>query len=99
MSEVAQSCPTLCDPVNCSLPGSFIHGIFQARLLELVAFPSPGDFPDPGIEPRSSALQADALSAEPPGKPSNRNLDQLIRPLNSLVNKIFTVSQIVGNIN
>ena len=36
-SEVAQSCPTLCDPMDCSLPGSSIHGIFQARVLEWVA--------------------------------------------------------------
>ena len=36
-SEVAQSCPTLCDPIDCSLPGFFIHGIFQARVLEWVA--------------------------------------------------------------
>ena len=36
-SEVAQSCPTLSDPMDCSLPGSFIHGIFQARVLEWVA--------------------------------------------------------------
>ena len=35
-----------------------------------VPFPSPGDLPDPGIEPRSSALQAEALTSEPPGKPS-----------------------------
>ena len=33
-SEVARSCPTLCDPMDCSLPGSSIHGIFQARVLE-----------------------------------------------------------------
>ena len=33
-SEVAQSCPTLCDPIDCSLPGSSAHGIFQARVLE-----------------------------------------------------------------
>ena len=33
-SELAQSCPTLSDPVDCSLPGSSIHGIFQARVLE-----------------------------------------------------------------
>ena len=33
-SEVAQSCPTLSDPMDCSLPGSSIHGIFQARVLE-----------------------------------------------------------------
>ena len=36
-SEVAQSCPTLCNPMDCSLPGSTIHGIFQARILEWVA--------------------------------------------------------------
>ena len=36
-SEVAQSCPTLSDPMDCSLPGSFAHGVFQARILEWVA--------------------------------------------------------------
>ena len=36
-NEVAQSCPTLSDPMNCSLPGSSVHGIFQARVLEWVA--------------------------------------------------------------
>ena len=40
-SEVAQSCPTLSDPMDCSLPGSSIHGIFQARVLEWVPLPSP----------------------------------------------------------
>ena len=35
--EVAQLCPTLCDPMDCSLPHSFVHGIFQARVLEWVA--------------------------------------------------------------
>ena len=51
-----------------SLPGYSVHGIFQARVLEWVAIPSPGDLPNPGIEPRSPALQADALLSEPPGK-------------------------------
>ena len=37
VSEVTQSCPTLCDPVDCSLPGSSVHGILQARILEGVA--------------------------------------------------------------
>ena len=36
-SEVIQSCPTLCDPIDCSLPGSSVHGIFQARVLEWIA--------------------------------------------------------------
>ena len=50
-----------------SPPGSFVHGIFQARILEQV--PSPGDLPNPGIEPRSPALWADALPSELPGEP------------------------------
>ena len=41
-SEVAQSCPILSDPMDCSLPGSSVHGIFQARVLEWVALPSSG---------------------------------------------------------
>ena len=64
-SEVTQSCPTLCDPMDYSLSGSSIHEIFQARVLEWI--PSPGDLPDPGIEPGSPALQADTLPSEPPG--------------------------------
>ena len=37
--EVTQSCPTLCDPITCSLPGSSVHEILQARILEWVAIP------------------------------------------------------------
>ena len=69
MSEVAQSCPTLCNPGDCNLPGFSVHGIFQARVLEWVAMPFPGDVPNPGIEPRSPALQMDSLTSEPQGKP------------------------------
>ena len=69
MSEVAQSCPTLCDPVDGSLPGSAVHGIFQARILEWAAISLPVDLPNPGMEPGSPALQRDALPPEPPGKP------------------------------
>ena len=64
---VTQSCPTFCDPKHCSPPGSSVHGIPQARTLEGI-FPSPGDLLNPGIKPRSPALQADSLSSEPPGK-------------------------------
>ena len=46
----------LCDPTDCSIPGSSIHGIFQARVLEWLPFPSPKDLPDPGIEARSLTL-------------------------------------------
>ena len=65
-SEVAQSCLTLCDPVDCSSPGSSVHGVLQARKLEWVAISfSTGDLLDPGIEPRSPALQTDTLTSEP----------------------------------
>ena len=48
---VVQLCPTLCDPMDCSLPGSSVCRILQARILEWVAVPFPEDLPDPEIEP------------------------------------------------
>ena len=120
-----KSCPTLCDPIDGSLPGSPIPEILQARTLEWVAIsfsnawkwkvkvkslghvwllvtpwsaayqapppmgfsrqeywsgvplpspPSPGDLPNPRIEPRSPALQADSLQSEPAGKPHLYNM-------------------------
>ena len=47
--SVTQSYLTLCDPMDCSLPGSSVHGIFQARILEWVAISTPGDLPVPVI--------------------------------------------------
>ena len=46
-----------------------VRGILQARMLEWVPFPSPGDLPNPGIKPTSPSLQVDSLPAELPGKP------------------------------
>ena len=54
--------------MDCSPPGSSLQGISQARILEWVSVPSPGDLPDPGIEARSPAMQANSLPSEPPGK-------------------------------
>ena len=52
-------------PLNCSPPGPSVHGMVQARILECgLPFLSPGDRPNPGIEPRSPALQADSLPSE-----------------------------------
>ena len=96
--KVAQSCPTLCDPMDYSpwnSPGqstgvgyhSLLQGIFPSqgsnpglpnsrqilyhlnhlgsnKILEWIAYPSPGDLPDPGIEPGSPALQVDSLPTE-----------------------------------
>ena len=64
--EVAQSCPTLCDPLGCAAsqaPPSM--GFSRHEYWSGVPFPSPGDLPDPGMEPGSPALEADALPSEP----------------------------------
>ena len=68
-----QLCPTLCDPVNCSLPVSSVHGILQAS--NGLPCSPPGDLPDPGMEPMSLVFTALAggffttLPLVPPGKP------------------------------
>ena len=62
--KLTQSCLTLCNPVDYT-----VHGIPQAKILEWVAVPSPGDLPNPQIKPRSPTLQVDSLPDEPPGKP------------------------------
>ena len=67
-SEVAQSCLTLYNPMDCRLPGSSVHVIFQQEYWSGLPFPSPGDLPNPGIEPGSPTLQADVLSSELPGR-------------------------------
>ena len=66
VSEVAQLCLTFCNPVDCSPPGSSVHRILQARILEWVAVSFSRDLLDPGIEPRSPTLQTDTLTSEPP---------------------------------
>ena len=64
--------PTLFDTMDYT-----VHGILQSRMLEWVAFPPPGNLPNPGIEPRSPALQVDSLPAEPQGKPKNTGVASL----------------------
>ena len=63
-----QSCLTVCDAKDCSLPGSFVHGFSRQEYWSGLPCPPPGDLPNPGIEPRSPTLQADSLLSEPPGK-------------------------------
>ena len=62
---VAQSCPTFWDPMDCSPPGSSVE--FWQEYWGGLPFPSPGDLPDPGIDPWSPALQADSLLSDLPG--------------------------------
>ena len=63
------SCPTLCDPIDCSPPGSSVYAIFQARILEWIGISFPGDLPRPGIKPVSLALAGGFFATEPPRKP------------------------------
>ena len=68
-SEVTQSCPTLCNPMDCSLPGSSVHGIFQARVLEWGAI----SFSRVSSWTRDQTQVSriiDTLPSEPPGKSS-----------------------------
>ena len=64
---ITQSCPTLSDPMDCSPPGSSDMEFSRQEYWSGLPFPSPGDLPNPGIEPRSPTLQADSLLIEPPG--------------------------------
>ena len=65
----AQLCPTLCDPMD--------YSVHENSPSQNTGFPSPGDRPNPGIEPRSPALQVDSLPAEPQGKPKNTGVGSL----------------------
>ena len=60
---------TLCDSMDCSLPGSSIHGIPREGYWSGLPFPSLEDLPDPDTEAGSPALQEDSIPFEPPGKP------------------------------
>ena len=72
-AEAIPACPALCNPMDHRPPGSSVHGILQARILEWVAIPPPGDLPDPGIKPESlrfPALAGGFFTTSPPVKPS-----------------------------
>ena len=69
--SVIQPCLIFYNLINCSLPDSSVHEISQARILEWLPFPPPGDPPNPGIEPASPvspALAGGFFTTEPPGK-------------------------------
>ena len=62
---VAQSCPTLCDPMNCTAHQALLSmGFSRQGYWSVLKFPSPEDLPDPGIKPGSPALQLDTLVSE-----------------------------------
>ena len=69
---VTQSCLMLCDPMDSSSLDLCVHGILQARILKWVAIPFSRNLPYLGIESGCSALQADSLLSESPGKPMTK---------------------------
>ena len=77
MSEVAQLCPTLYDPMDYQAPPSM--GFSRQEYWSGLPFPSPGDLPDPGIEPRSPAFQADALTSELLGKAERASKSKTVK--------------------
>ena len=77
LCSVTQSCLTLCDPVDCSPPGSSVHGDSPPKNTSELSCPPPKDLPHPGIKLRSPALQADSLPSEPPGKLKNPRVSSL----------------------
>ena len=82
--KVTQSCPILCDSMDYT-----VHGILQPEYWSGYPFPSSGDLPNLEIKPRSPALQADSLPAEPQGKPENTGVCSL-----SLLQRIFPIQEL-----
>ena len=77
-SLVTQSCPTLYDPMDSKPPGSSVHGDSPGKNPEVGCHAHlEGTLPNPGIKPRSPALQADSLPSEPLGKSMNTGVRSL----------------------
>ena len=74
-AQSLQLCLTLCDAMDCSPPGSSVHGISQAEILEWAATSSSGDLSDPGIELASPALAGRFFTTSTTGKPSKHLLN------------------------
>ena len=76
---VAQSCPTLCNPLDCSLPDFSSMGFSRREYWSGLPCPLPGHLPDPGIEPWSPTLHVDCLLSDLPGKPQfkYKNIQQM----------------------
>ena len=82
-NEVAQSCPMLSDPMDCSLPGSSVHGILEARILEWEAILFSKESSLPRDQTQPPALQADFLPSESLGKPIVKHREFQVKVLDS----------------
>ena len=91
--SAAKSCSTLCDPMDCSPPGSSVHGIFQARILDWLAISSSKGSPLPRdwTSPVAPALAGRFFTTEPPGKPSSTDTRCLCLGPRVNQTKVFTL--------
>ena len=103
-SEVAQSCPTLCDPMDCSPPGSSVHVILQARILEWVAISFSRGSSKPRDRPQVSHISGRRfLTSEPPGKPlhptqafTNSRVLLILIPLEGMCPSALTLPKVLS---
>ena len=77
---VTKSCLALATPWTIACQAPLSMGFSRQEYWSGLPFPSPGDLPNPGIEPGSSASQADALPSEPPGKPQHQGQWNITQP-------------------
>ena len=79
-------CPTLCNPMDCSLPGSSVHGILQARILEYISISFSRGSSGPKDQTRVSCIGRGFFTIEPPGKPprNSQGLQQSPEPQNGV---------------
>ena len=77
---VAQLCPTLCEPTNCSPPSFSVHGILQTRILEWISIPFSRGSSQPRNPTWVSCIAVDSLSSEAPGKPCFERCSNSISP-------------------
>ena len=90
LCSVPQSCLTLCDPMDCSLPGSSVHGDSPGKNTGVCCHALlQGIFPTQGSNPSLPHCGGDSLPAEPPGKPKNTGVGSL-----SLLQKIFPTQEL-----
>ena len=98
MYLVTQSCSTLCNPVDCSPPGSSVHGDFPGNNnWSGFSCPPPGDLSNPGIKPRSPALQADSLWSEPSEKPIHTQVHANTGEIR--LNDVYSLAKSLINVN
>ena len=103
MCSVIQSCPTLCSPLDCSSPAPLCMEFSRQEYWIELPFPSPGDLPDPTIEPTSPVLAGRFFTIEPPGKSRDLTICYIIATVTtsfySLGNRVWSFKEVKNLLN